>query len=170
MPRTNTREDRRSRTSARASRTTERSAKPARAKARVARREKPAVTEGIRPIREKETWSEIKASIAEQVSESLNVEFRPKDVGAILDALQDRIVAHMQPKGDGEFSWPGFFKIVTKKYPAKVIPAIKKGTMIENKFTGVTAAHPGRPKSLKPATAKPRLRPQGKLKAAVLGG
>lgn len=80
-----------------------------------------------------------------------------KDVKAVMDALEETMIGHVRKRGIGEFMFPGLFKIVSQKVPAK---KARKGT---NPFTGEETTF-----KAKPATIKLKIRPMKKLKDAAL--
>lgn len=90
-------------------------------------------------------------------------------VKVVLDTLKDTMLAHIAPRGAGEFVMPGMFKVVTKKIPAKKVAAIKKGTEVRNPRTGEVSEHPGRKAYVKPATVKVRIRPMKAMKDVAIG-
>lgn len=90
-------------------------------------------------------------------------------VKAVMEALKVTMLAHIAPRGAGEFVLPGMFKIATRKVPAKKVAAIKKGTEVRNPRTGETYAHAGRAAFTKPATVKVRIRPMKAMKDMAIG-
>ena len=130
------------------------------------RAERPTVTDGIRPIRERLT----QAARIEYLVEDIGIEgVGKKEVRAVLDAYRRLIVAHVMPKGVGVFSEPGYFTVVAKQVPARVKPAIKAGLKKVNPFTGEEFVTVATPAKKIPATVKARAKAQRKLKEAVLG-
>jgi len=135
-----------------------------------AKRNKPLVTEGLKPIREKMTQANFFATVADYASNASGHDYTVKDVKAIYNnGIVDVIMAQLMPRGIGKAVLPSIGTIVVKEYPKKIRKAIAPGTMVRNPRTGEEMPHAGRPKSIIPATSKPRIRPQAKLKAAVLG-
>jgi nucleoid DNA-binding protein len=76
-----------------------------------------------------------------------------KEVGKVLEHLEDIIARHLSPKGPGEFVLPGILKINTIKKPAK---KARKGV---NPFTGEEQTF-----KAKPASTAVKVRPLKKLK------
>lgn len=80
-----------------------------------------------------------------------------KDVKSVMDALEETMLGHLRKRGCGEFMFPGLFKIVTKRIPAK---KARKGV---SPFTGEETTF-----KAKPATTKVKLSALKKLKDAAL--
>lgn len=76
-----------------------------------------------------------------------------KEVGKVLEHLEDIIARHISPKGPGEFVLPGILKINAIKKPAK---KARKGI---NPFTGEEVTF-----KAKPASTAVKVRPLKKLK------
>lgn len=76
-----------------------------------------------------------------------------KEVGKVLEHLEDIIARHISPKGPGEFVLPGILKINAIKKPAK---KARKGV---NPFTGEEVTF-----KAKPASTAVKVRPLKKLK------
>lgn len=76
-----------------------------------------------------------------------------KEVGKVLEHLEDIIARHVSPKGPGEFVLPGILKINAIKKPAK---KARKGV---NPFTGEEVMF-----KAKPASTAVKVRPLKKLK------
>ncbi len=76
-----------------------------------------------------------------------------KEVGKVLEHLEDIIARHISPKGPGEFVLPGILKINAIKKPAK---KARKGI---NPFTGEEVMF-----KAKPASTAVKVRPLKKLK------
>ncbi|HQQ63896.1 MAG TPA: HU family DNA-binding protein [Pseudomonadales bacterium] len=76
-----------------------------------------------------------------------------KEVGKVLEHLEDIIARHISPKGPGEFVLPGILKINAVKKPAK---KARKGI---NPFTGEEVTF-----KAKPASTAVKVRPLKKLK------
>jgi len=93
-----------------------------------------------------------------------------KEVARVLDAYFHHVViASVMPRGAGEYSEPGYFKVTAEKVAAKRVPARNAGEY-PNPFKGGVMEHrDAKPASTKPATIKCKLRPQVKLRRAVLG-
>jgi hypothetical protein len=96
-----------------------------------------------------------------------------KDVKMVLETLADTVKAAIMPGAVGGAVIPGIGAIMRKHIPARKIPAIKRGTVIEkrNPRTGevTRAKHPGRAASTKPATAKARAILLSGTRRAVFG-
>ncbi len=108
-------------------------------------------TAAPKPIKEALTKSGLVAHIAE-VSE-----VAPKDVRAVLAALDGAIQGSVSKKGAGEFVLPGMLKITSTKVPAK---SKRKGI---NPFTKEEVWF-----AAKPASTKLKVRPLKKLKDAAV--
>jgi len=104
-----------------------------------------------KPIKEALSKSGLIAHIAE-VSE-----VSPKDVRAVISALEGAIHSSVNKKGAGEFTLPGLLKITSVKVPAK---PKRKGI---NPFTKEEVWF-----AAKPATTKLKVRPLKKLKDAAV--
>lgn len=107
----------------------------------------------IRPFKETLTKSALINLIAEQN------ELPRKTAVAIFSTLEDLILGSVHPRGVGEFTMPGMFKVTLRKVPAR-----KAGTLVRNPATGemVKAA-------AKPASVRVKVRPLSKLKSAAIG-
>lgn len=107
----------------------------------------------IRPFKETLTKSALINLIAEQN------ELPRKTAVAIFSTLEDLILGSVHPRGVGEFTMPGMFKVTLRKVPAR-----KAGTLVRNPATGemVKAA-------AKPASVRVKVRPLSKLKNAAIG-
>ena len=88
---------------------------------------------------------------------------------SVIEALNELIVRSVMPGGAGELALLSLFKIVARKYPAKKMPAIKKGTLVRNPSTGEMMPSAGRAAFTKPATIKPKIRGLAKLRRAMNG-
>lgn len=117
--------------------------KPAASKA------KPAAV--IRPIKEKLTKSALLSLLAEKTDLSR------KQVGEVLGALEGVMLGSVHPNAIGEFMYPGLFKVVLRKVPAR-----KAGTMIRNPATGEMMKA-----AAKPASVRVKIRALAKFKAAA---
>ena len=111
---------------------------------------KKAAAKTMKPIQETLSKSGLVAHIAG------HTEVAPKDVRAVLAALEDTIHASISKKGSGSFNLPGLFKITTKEKPA-----VRAG-MRKNPFTGEMVMGKAKPKSV-----QVKLRPLKKLKDAA---
>jgi nucleoid DNA-binding protein len=107
----------------------------------------------IRPFKETLTKSALINLIAEQN------ELPRKTAAAVFSTLEDVILGSVHPRGVGEFTLSGLFKISLRKVPAR-----KAGTLVRNPATGemVKAA-------AKPASVRVKVRPLSKLKNAAIG-
>jgi hypothetical protein len=105
----------------------------------------------IRPVKERLTKSAILSLIAERT------ELSRAQVGSVLSELEGVMLGSVHPSGAGEFMFPGLFKVVLRKVPAR-----KAGTLIRNPATGemVKAA-------AKPASVRVKIRALAKLKGAA---
>lgn len=92
-----------------------------------------------------------KSQIVQEISEM--TELARKEVGKVLEHLEDIIARHVSVKGPGEFVLPGILKINSVKKPAK---KARKGV---NPFTGEEVMF-----KAKPASTAIKVRPLKKLK------
>jgi nucleoid DNA-binding protein len=99
------------------------------------------------PIKERYNKSQIVQEIADMTA------MARKEVGKVLEHLEDIIARHISPKGPGEFVLPGILKINAVKKPAK---KARKGI---NPFTGEEVVF-----KAKPASTAVKVRPLKKLK------
>src|SRR4051794_37267021 len=76
----------------------------------------------------------------------------------VLATIENAMTGSIHPKGIGEFTFPGHFKIVLQKVPAR-----KAGTLVRNPSTGEMV-----PGAAKPASMRVKLRALSKLKSAAL--
>lgn len=108
-------------------------------------------TPKVQPIKEALTKSALVAMIAE--SHGLT-----RDVAkGVLATVEDAMVRSIHPRGVGEFTLPGLFKISLNKVPAR-----KAGTLVRNPSTGEMV-----PGAAKPASMRVKIRALSKLKAAA---
>lgn len=105
----------------------------------------------IKPIKERMN----KTQLLEHLANKTDME--KKEVKAVLEALEETMLAHVMKRGAGEFMMSGLFKVTSKKVPAK---RARKGV---NPFTGEETTF-----KAKPATIKLKVRPLKKLKDAAL--
>lgn len=105
----------------------------------------------IRPVKGKLTKSAMLKLIAERT------ELSRSQVASVLNELEGIMQGSVHPNGNGEFMFPGMFKVVLRKVPAR-----KAGTLVRNPATGemIKAA-------AKPASVRVKIRPLAKLKAAA---
>lgn len=92
-----------------------------------------------------------KSQIVQEIADITSV--ARKEVGKMLEQLEDIIARHLSPKGPGEFVLPGILKINAIKKPAK---KARKGI---NPFTGEEVMF-----KAKPASTAVKVRPLKKLK------
>lgn len=123
-------------------------AKPATAKRPVS---KPAAVKA-QPVKEALTKTALVNLIAERHDLTRNV---AKDVLATIEAA---MTGSIHPRGVGEFTFPGLFKIALQKVPAR-----KAGTLVRNPSTGEMV-----PGAAKPASVRVKIRALSKLKAAAI--
>jgi nucleoid DNA-binding protein len=76
----------------------------------------------------------------------------------VLATIEGAMMGSIHPRGVGEFTLPGVFKISLRKVPAR-----KAGTLIRNPSTGEMV-----PGAAKPASVRVKIRPLSKLKAAAV--
>ncbi len=107
----------------------------------------------IRPFKETLTKAALISLIGEQN------ELPRKTAAAVYASLEDLILGSVHPRGVGEFTLPGMFKVTLRKVPAR-----RAGTLVRNPATGemVKAA-------AKPASVRVKVRALSKLKTAATG-
>lgn len=106
----------------------------------------------VRPVKEALTKSALVKMIAEENE-------LPRDkASGVLATLEKALLGSVHPRGAGEFTMPGLFKVTLRKVPAR-----KAGTMIRNPATGEMMAG-----AAKPASVRVKVRPLAKLKAAAI--
>ena len=105
----------------------------------------------IKPVKGKLTKSAMLTHIAE------NTDLSRKQVSEVLSQLEGIMLGSVHPNGNGEFMFPGLFKVVLRKVPAR-----KAGTLIRNPATGEMMKA-----TAKPASVRVKIRPLAKLKAAA---
>lgn len=111
----------------------------------------PAVAAPLKPI--KTTFN--KTSLLAHVSQASGQE--PKVVKAVLAALESTLLASINKKGAGEFTWPGVVKVSALQVPAKKArKGIDPFTKVERMFAA------------KPASVKVKARFFKKVKDAAL--
>lgn len=106
----------------------------------------------IKPINKVFKKTEIMEGLARRA------EIEPKQVKKVFAELEKLMLGSVHPKGVGEFTLPGLFKIVTKKVPAR-----KAGTMVRNPATGLLVKG-----KAKPASVRVRIRALTKVRKAAL--
>ncbi|WP_445730546.1 HU family DNA-binding protein [Methylocystis sp. IM2] len=107
----------------------------------------------IRPFKETLTKSALINLIAEQN------ELPRKTAVAVYATLEGLILGSLHPRGVGEFTMPGMFKVTLRKVPAR-----RAGTLVRNPATGEMV-----PGAAKPASVRVKVRPLSKLKNAATG-
>lgn len=131
--------------------------------AKTAKTSRTANVAATKPIKRKFTKTELFDKIAEKT------ELERRQVAKVMAVVEQAICGSVMPGSIGEFMLSGLFKIVTKKVPAKKMPAIKKGTPVRNPSTGEMMPSKGRAAFTKPATVRVKIRPMAKLKKAAAG-
>ena len=112
---------------------------------------KPAAAKA-KPVKEALSKSALVNLIAEENGLSRSV------AQGVLATIEQAMTGSIHPKGVGEFTFPGHFKIVLQKVPAR-----KAGTLVRNPSTGEMVQG-----AAKPASMRVKLRALSKLKAAAL--
>jgi nucleoid DNA-binding protein len=107
--------------------------------------------QAVRPVKEALTKSALVNLIAEQ-----NGVTRDTAKG-FLATLEGALTGSVHPRGVGEFTLPGVFKVTLRKVPAR-----KAGTLIRNPSTGEMV-----PGAAKPASVRVKIRALSKLKGAA---
>lgn len=115
-------------------------------------KKKAKATVAIRPVKGRLTKSALLSLIAERTDLSR------KQVAEVLGELEGVMLGSVHPNGAGEFMYPGLFKVVLRKIPAR-----KAGTLIRNPATGEMMKA-----AAKPASVRVKMRPLAKLKAAAV--
>lgn len=105
----------------------------------------------VRPVKETMTKSALINLLAEQN------ELPRKAAAGVYATLESVILGSVHPRGAGEFTMPGLFKVTLRKVPAR-----KAGTLVRNPATGemIKAA-------AKPASIRVKVRALSKLKTAA---
>lgn len=140
---------------------------------KVASSKKPAVTSKKKPAVSKKKTTVKKSSFKVlNQSELINhyaetLDWDRSEVRQFLAAQKELIGKSLEKAG--EFVLPGVLKIVTKKIPAKKMPAIKKGTPVRNPSTGEMMPSKGRAAFTKPASIRVKVRPLAFCKKAANG-
>lgn len=105
-----------------------------------------------KPVKEALTKSALVSLIAEENGLT-------KDAAkGVLATIENVMTGSIHPRGAGEFTFPGLFKIALQKVPAR-----KAGTLVRNPSTGEMV-----PGAAKPASMRVKIRALAKLKAAAL--
>ena len=130
-------------------------AKPAAKKAAPKKAAKPAAKKVVAPKAVAKPSGPVKSrysksQIVQEIADITSV--ARKEVGKMLEHLEDIIARHLSPKGPGEFVLPGILKINAIKKPAK---KARKGI---NPFTGEEVMF-----KAKPASTAVKVRPLKKL-------
>jgi nucleoid DNA-binding protein len=107
----------------------------------------------IRPFKETLTKSALINLIAEQN------ELPRKTAAAVFATIENLALGSVHPRGVGEFTMPGLFKVSLRKVPAR-----KAGTLVRNPATGEMVKG-----AAKPASVRVKVRALSKLKAAAIG-
>ena len=105
----------------------------------------------IRPVKETLTKAALINLLAEQN------ELPRKTAAGVYATLETIILGSVHPRGVGEFTLPGLFKVTLRKVPAR-----KAGTLVRNPATGEMMKG-----SAKPASIRVKVRALSKLKAAA---
>lgn len=121
----------------------------AKKKSKSASKAKPAAA--IRPVKERLTKSALTSLIAERTDLSR------VQVASVLSELEGAMLGSVHPNGNGEFMFPGLFKVTLRKVPAR-----KAGTLIRNPATGEMMKA-----AAKPASVRVKVRALAKLKSAA---
>jgi nucleoid DNA-binding protein len=106
----------------------------------------------IRPVKQRLTKSALISQIAE------GSDLSRVQVTNVLSELEGIMLGSIHPNGAGEFMFPGLFKVVLRKVPAR-----KAGTLIRNPATGEMMKA-----AAKPASVRVKVRALAKLKAAAI--
>ncbi|GLI95745.1 HU family DNA-binding protein [Methylocystis echinoides] len=106
-----------------------------------------------RPFKETLTKSALINLIAEQN------ELPRKTAAAVFATIENLALGSVHPRGVGEFTMPGLFKVSLRKVPAR-----KAGTLVRNPATGEMVKG-----AAKPASVRVKVRALSKLKAAAIG-
>ncbi|MGE0108519.1 MAG: HU family DNA-binding protein [Bdellovibrionales bacterium] len=104
-----------------------------------------------RPVKETLTKSALIGLLAEQN------DLPRKTISGVLASLEEVMMGSIHPRGVGEFTFPGMFKVTLRKIPAR-----KAGTLIRNPATGEMMKA-----EAKPASVRVKMRPLSKLKKAT---
>lgn len=105
----------------------------------------------VRPVKETLTKSALVKLLAEQNEVSNKV------AAGVLKSLEDLMLGSVHPRGAGEFTLPGIFKVTLRKVPAR-----KAGTLIRNPATGEMMKA-----AAKPASVRVKVRALSKMKNAA---
>jgi nucleoid DNA-binding protein len=106
----------------------------------------------VKPVKQALTKTALVNLIAEENGLSRDV------AKGVLATIENAMTGSIHPKGVGEFTFPGHFKIALQKVPAR-----KAGTLVRNPSTGELV-----PGAAKPASVRVKLRALSKLKTAAL--
>ncbi|BBF92321.1 HU family DNA-binding protein [Blastochloris tepida] len=105
----------------------------------------------IRPVKEAMTKAALINFLAEQN------ELPRKTAAAVYATLESVMLGSLHPKGVGEFTLPGLFKVTLRKVPAR-----RAGTLVRNPATGEMIKG-----AAKPASVRVKIRALSKLKSAA---
>jgi nucleoid DNA-binding protein len=105
----------------------------------------------VRPVKETMTKSALINLIAEEN------DLPRKTAAGVFATLENIMLGSVHPRGVGEFTMPGLFKVTLRKVPAR-----KAGTLIRNPATGEMMKG-----AAKPASVRVKIRPLSKLKTAA---
>jgi nucleoid DNA-binding protein len=131
--------------------TKKKAAAPKKAKAAPKAKAKPKAPAAIRPVKDPLTKSALVGLIAEENG------LTRKQAAGVFATLEGVLMGSVHPKGAGEFTMPGLFKINLRKVPAR-----KAGTLVRNPATGEMMKA-----AAKPASVRVKIRPLSKLKQAA---
>ena len=106
----------------------------------------------IKPVKETLTKSALINLIAEQN------DIPRKTAAGAYATIESVLLGSVHPRGCGECTMPGLFKVTLRKVPAR-----KAGTLVRNPATGEMT-----PAAAKPASVRVKIRPLAKLKNAAL--
>ncbi len=105
----------------------------------------------LQPVKEALT----KSALVNLIAETNGV---TRDVAkGVLSTIETAMMGSIHPRGVGEFTLPGLFKISLNKVPAR-----KAGTLVRNPSTGEMV-----PGAAKPASMRVKIRALSKLKSAT---
>jgi hypothetical protein len=116
-----------------------------------------------KPIKKSYSHNDIVAKLAEKAGRILGDEVKERAckevVKMVLDSYAKLVQGTLVKGGAGEIKlFRNLVKLTLVKVPKKKRPAIKKGTLVRNPFTGKEEPHKGRKESTIPATVKIKAR------------
>lgn len=123
----------------------------AKAKAKPKAAAKKAAPAAVRPVKDALTKSALVGLIAEENG------LTRKQAAGVFATIEGVLLGSVHPKGAGEFTMPGLFKVNLRKVPAR-----KAGTLVRNPATGEMMKA-----AAKPASVRVKIRPLSKLKQAA---